>query len=144
MWCNVNQILKLTEYICDQTFSRLAPLTMRYQLLLKMKCIEVMIKWNALKLWYHSTVHYNIKSACRQTASGLAPLLIGLTVTAAHLVLIPFTGTSINPARFFVKQSLFAIKPIYFPFRQSILQGSLSFSKFEFSIKPDLRDLSFS
>jgi len=35
----------------------------------------------------------------KNTAPGLAPLLIGLTVTAAHLVCIPFTGTSINPAR---------------------------------------------
>jgi len=27
------------------------------------------------------------------------PMLIGLTVTVAHLVLMPYTGTSINPAR---------------------------------------------
>ena len=29
----------------------------------------------------------------------LPPLLIGLTVSLAHLLLIPYTGTSINPAR---------------------------------------------
>jgi len=29
----------------------------------------------------------------------LPPLLIGLTVSVAHLLLIPYTGTSINPAR---------------------------------------------
>ena len=29
----------------------------------------------------------------------LPPLLIGLTVPLAHLLLIPYTGTSINPAR---------------------------------------------
>ena len=43
IFCNDNEILQLNEYIFEQIVSRLAPLTMRYQLLLKMKCIEVMI-----------------------------------------------------------------------------------------------------
>ena len=90
IFCNDNEILQLNEYICDQTVFRLAPLTMRQDI------NDIIVQYD-----------YNIKSDCRQTASGLAPLLIGLTVTAAHLVLIPFTGTSINPARFFVKQSFF-------------------------------------
>merc|ERR1712027_240702 len=34
-----------------------------------------------------------------KTSPMVAPLLIGLTVTVAHLVLMPYTGTSISPAR---------------------------------------------
>jgi len=34
-----------------------------------------------------------------KTSPMVAPMLIGLTVTVAHLVLMPYTGTSINPAR---------------------------------------------
>merc|ERR1712128_383814 len=39
--------------------------------------------------------------SANKVSPGLPPLLIGLTVAAAHLVCIPFTGTSINPARSF-------------------------------------------
>ena len=86
IFCNDNEILQLNEYIFEQIVSRLAPLTMRQDI------NDIIVQYD-----------YNITSECRQTASGLAPLLIGLTVTAAHLVLIPFTGTSINPARFFFR-----------------------------------------
>ena len=34
-----------------------------------------------------------------KSSAMLPPLLIGLTVSVAHLLLIPYTGTSINPAR---------------------------------------------
>ena len=40
-----------------------------------------------------------VDSNANNVTPGLAPLIIGLTVTAAHLVCIPYTGTSINPAR---------------------------------------------
>ncbi|WP_235735926.1 MIP family channel protein [Nocardioides alcanivorans] len=34
-----------------------------------------------------------------KTITGAAPVAIGLTLTALHLVMIPLTGTSVNPAR---------------------------------------------
>ena len=44
-------------------------------------------------------VYATAVDSANRISPGLAPLMIGLTVTAAHLVSIPYTGTSINPAR---------------------------------------------
>ena len=44
-------------------------------------------------------VYATAVDSANRISPGLAPLMIGLTVTAAHLVCIPYTGTSINPAR---------------------------------------------
>ena len=39
------------------------------------------------------------KSKAKETTSALAPLLIGLCVSALHIALVPMTGAGLNPAR---------------------------------------------
>jgi len=56
--------------------------------------MELLLTSLLIMVIYASAVDSNNKSAPM-----LPPLLIGLTVTVAHLVLMPYTGTSINPAR---------------------------------------------
>jgi len=56
--------------------------------------LEAMLSMMLVLVVYATAV-----DSANKVSPGLAPLLIGLTVTAAHLVCIPYTGTSINPAR---------------------------------------------
>merc|ERR1712080_660070 len=56
--------------------------------------LEALLTMMLILVVYASAVDENTKAA-----PGVAPLLIGLTVAAAHLVCITYTGTSINPAR---------------------------------------------
>jgi len=56
--------------------------------------IEAILTMMLVLVVYGSAVDPKTKAA-----PGVAPLLIGLTVAAAHLVCITYTGTSINPAR---------------------------------------------
>ena len=53
----------------------------------------------ALTMLLLLVVYSTAVDARREVAPGLAPLVIGAAVAAAHLVLVPYTGTSINPAR---------------------------------------------
>merc|ERR1712080_59890 len=56
--------------------------------------LEALLTMMLVLVVYASAVDESTKAA-----PGVAPLLIGLTVAAAHLVCITYTGTSINPAR---------------------------------------------
>merc|ERR1712080_154592 len=56
--------------------------------------LEALLTMMLVLVVYASAVDENTKAG-----PGVAPLLIGLTVAAAHLVCITYTGTSINPAR---------------------------------------------
>ncbi|GHV12021.1 aquaporin Z [Fibrobacterales bacterium] len=50
-------------------------------------------------------------STAKNAAAGFAPIAIGLTLTAIHLVSIPVTNTSVNPARSF-SQAVFSANPL--------------------------------
>merc|ERR550519_2116180 len=56
--------------------------------------LETLLTMMLVLVVYASAVDEKTKAG-----PGVAPLIIGLTVSAAHLVCISYTGTSINPAR---------------------------------------------